>query len=78
MKLEKEENRLSLRKRKINDVIFSKRKINYKIQEEEEEDNENFINENDFKIPDDFKINIQKFIQDVNYIIYNISIFCIV
>lgn len=70
LKLEQEENKLSLRKNKINNILFSKRKIpNYLNETNEEFQREYLINMDDLNIPKDFKINFNKFCQNVSLIL---------
>lgn len=67
LKLEKEEIKLTLRKNKINNILFNKRKIlNYLNEANEEFQIEYLINMDELKIPQDFKINITKFFQNVS------------
>lgn len=75
-KLENEKLKLSLRKSKINDIIFSKRKIIYNT---EIENNENIkknysININDIQIPNELIIDIPKFIKNVRFFFYFILV----
>lgn len=70
LKLEQEEIKLSLRKNKINNILFSKRKIpNHPNETNEEFQREYLINMDDLNIPKDFKINFNKFCQNVSLIL---------
>ena len=66
LKLEKEEIRLNLRKNKINNILFSKRKINYMNEINDDIKYNYCININDFNIPQELNINISKFNKDVS------------
>jgi hypothetical protein len=66
LKLEKEEIRLNLRKNKINNILFSKRKINYMNEINDDIKYHYCININDFNIPQELNINISKFNKDVS------------
>ena len=76
MKLEQENKRLSLRKNKINNILYSKRKITCCIDNEFQK--EYVINQDDFHIPEEFKINITKFYQNVSIIIHFILCFILI
>ena len=67
LKLEKEEIRLNSRKNKINNIIFSKRKINYTNEINDDIKSYYCININDFNIPQELKINISKFNENVSF-----------
>lgn len=66
-KQENENLKLSLRKKKINQILFSKRKIT--IKENTEEIKQKYcINIEDIQIPNELKIDIQTFINKVRQI----------
>ena len=78
LKSEKEETRLSLRKNQLNNILSSKRKIS-NMSNINEEIKENYtISLDDIDIPEELKINISKFFQNVNILFYNVLciIFC--
>ena len=78
LKSEKEEARLSLRKSQLNNILSSKRKIS-NMNNINEEIKENYtISLDDIDIPEELKINISKFFQNVNILFYNVLciIFC--
>ena len=64
MKLDREESRLSLRKNKINEILFSKRRISY--TNDSEIDSEDTIDVNELAIPINQRINTQKLFQNVS------------
>jgi len=65
--------KLSLRKIKLNEILSSKRKINFNNEMNSKINEEYSIDLNDLLIPEEQKIDINKFYENVNYIIYNIS-----
>ena len=65
LKLEKEEIRLSLRKKKITSIISSKRKILYNIQNANDNKEKYTIELKDIKIPNEFQIDVSKFLDNV-------------
>ena len=65
LKLEKEEIRLSLRKKKITNIISSKRKISYNIQNINDNKEKYSIEFKDIKIPNECQIDISKFLDNV-------------
>ena len=65
--------RLSLRKSKINNILFAKRNIVNKLNEEFEKDY--LIYSCDFSIPENMKINISKLSQNVSSNIYLFLLF---
>lgn len=72
MKLDHEENRLSLRKKKITNIIASKRKISI-INEIKEKDNQDYLqNKDEINIPKELRINIEEFNKNVIINTYNI------
>jgi hypothetical protein len=72
LKSEKEEARLSLRKSQLNNILSSKRKIS-NMNNINEEIKENYtISLDDIDIPEELKINISKFFQNVNILFYNV------
>ena len=73
LKLENEKMRLTLRKNKINNIIFEKRKISYKKDNIDEIKKNYCINIDDIQIPNEFKIDIQKFYNKVR-ILYFIQV----
>ena len=78
LKSEKGEARLSLRKSQLNNILSSKRKIS-NMNNINEEIKENYtISLDDIDIPEELKINISKFFQNVNILFYNVLciIFC--
>ena len=74
LKLEKEEIRLNSRKNKINNIIFAKRKINYTNEINDDIKSYYCINTNDFNIPQELKINISKFNENVSLNLYHFII----
>lgn len=64
-KLENEKLKLSLRKNKINNIIFSKRKIIYNTENDEDVKKNYSININDIQIPNELIIDIPNFIKNV-------------
>lgn len=66
-KQENENLKLSLRKKKINQILFSKRKITFK-ENTEEIKQKYCINIEDIQIPNELKIDIQTFINKVRQI----------
>lgn len=77
-KLENEKIRLTLRKNKINNIIFEKRKISYKKDNIDEIKKNYGINIEDIQIANKYKIDIQKFCNKVRklnfYIFYYYSL----
>ena len=69
-KLEKEKEKLSLRKKKINNIILSKRKITYKTENKEEIKQKYIIKIDDIQISKENELDIPSFINNVR-IIYN-------
>lgn len=69
---EKEISKLSLRKSKINDIISSKRKINFNSEINSKLNEEYLIDINDIIIQENQKVDLNKFYENVNNIIYNI------
>lgn len=67
--------RLSLRKTKINNILFTKRNINLNNEINEEFKKEYIINDCDFSIPENMKINISKLSQNVSSNIYLFLLF---
>jgi hypothetical protein len=65
LKLEKEEIRLSLRKKKITSIISSKRKILYNIQNANDNKEKYTIEPKEIKIPNECQIDIPKFLDNV-------------
>lgn len=65
LKLEKEEIRLSLRKKKITNIISSKRKILHHIQNVNDNKEKYTIELKDIKIPNEYQIDIPKFLDNV-------------
>lgn len=65
LKLEKEEIRLSLRKKKITSIISSKRKILYNIQNANDNKEKYTIELKDIKIPNEWQIDVSKFLDNV-------------
>ena len=73
IRAEKENSRLTLRKINLNNILSSKRKINLSYESESNISEEYLIDINDFIIPEEQKIDLDKFYQNVTiYIIYNI------
>ena len=64
-KIENEKLKLSLRKNKINDIIFSKRKITYNKENYEYIKKKYSINIDDIQIQTDLKIDIPNFLKNV-------------
>lgn len=75
LKLEKEETRLSLRKNQLNNILSSKRKINYMSNVNDEIKEQYTIKLDDLDIPEELKINIPKFFQNVTYYLYNLLLY---
>lgn len=71
-KIEKEKEKLSLRKAKINNIIFSKRKITNKIYNKEEIKQKYNIKLDDIQISAEYKLDIPSLINKVR-IIYILS-----
>lgn len=67
--------RLSLRKTKINNILFTKRNIDLNNELNEEFKKEYIINDCDFSIPENMKINISKLSQNVSSNIYLFLLF---
>ena len=67
--------RLSLRKSKINNILFTKRNIDLNNELNEEFKKEYIINDCDFSIPENMKINISKLSQNVSSNIYLFLLF---
>ena len=65
LKLEKEEKRLSLRKKKITNIISSKRKILQNIQNANDNKEKYTIELKDIKIPNEWQIDVSKFLYNV-------------
>ena len=65
MKLEHEEIRLTLRKKKINNIISSKRKICMKNNIYEKNNQEYILNIDEINIPKELRINVEKFNKNV-------------
>ena len=78
LKSEKEEARLSLRKNQLNSILSSKRKICNMNNINNEIKEQYTISLDDINIPEELKINISKFFQNVNILFYNVLciIFC--
>ena len=70
---EKEISKLSLRKNKLNDILSSKRKINFNSEINSKLNEEYSIDLNDLSIPVEQKIDINKFYENVSYTLYNIT-----
>ena len=70
---EKEISKLSLRKNKLNDILSSKRKINFNSEINSKLNEEYSIDLNDLSIPEEQKIDINKFFENVSYTLYNIT-----
>jgi len=66
LKSEKEEARLSLRKNQLNNILSSKRKIGYMSNVNNEIKEQYTISLDDIVIPEELKINIPKFYENVN------------
>ena len=75
LKLENEKLRLTLRKNKINNIIFEKRKKSYKKDNIEEIKKNYSINIEDIQIPNEYIIDIPKLYNKVR-ILYLIKYFC--
>ena len=75
LKLENEKLRLTLRKNKINNIIFEKRKKSYKKDNIEEIKKNYSINLEDIQIPNEYIIDIPKLYNKVR-ILYLIKYFC--
>lgn len=67
LKLEKENLKLTLRKNKINEIIFSKRKITYRNNNIEDIKKKYSIKIEDIQIPNEFKLDIPNFINKVRH-----------
>ena len=66
LKAEKEESKLTLRKNNLQNLLSSKRKINFSKETDSRVDEEYLISLNDISIPEELKIDINKFYQYVN------------
>jgi len=75
LKLENEKLRLTLRKNKINNIIFEKRKKSYKKDNIEEIKKNYSINLEDIQIPNEYIIDIPKLYNKVR-ILYLIKYIC--
>ena len=64
---------LNLRKSHLDNFLSSKRKINFNNEINSKINEEYSIDLNDLLIPEEQKIDINKFYENVNYIIYNIT-----
>ena len=71
LKSEKEETRLSLRKNQLNIILSSKRKISNMSNINNEIKEQYTISLDDINIPEELKINIPQFFQNVNKFLYN-------
>ena len=71
LKSEKEETRLSLRKNQLNSILSSKRKICNMNNINNEIKEQYTISLDDINIPEELKINIPQFFQNVNIFLYN-------
>ena len=71
LKSEKEEARLSLRKNQLNIILSSKRKISNMSNINNEIKEQYTISLDDIDIPEELKINIPQFFQNVNIFLYN-------
>lgn len=69
LKSEKEEARLSLRKNQLNNILSSKRKIGYMSNVNNEIKEQYTISLDDIVIPEELKINIPKFYENVNILL---------
>ena len=67
-KLEKEKEKLSLRRKKINNIILSKRKITYKTENKEEIKQKYIIKIDDIQISKEYELDIPSFINNVRII----------
>ena len=67
--------RLSLRKSKINNILFTKRNIDLNNEINKEFEKEYIINSGDFSIPENMTINISKLSQNVSSNIYLFLLF---
>ena len=65
MKLEHEENRLNLRKKKINNIIASKRKISMINEIQEKDTQEYLLKLDEINIPKELRINLEEFNKNV-------------
>ena len=74
LKKEQENSKLALRKKRLNNILLSKRKIDFNNEINSKLNDEYFIDLKDIIIPDEEKIDINKFYQDVNNNLYNIKI----
>lgn len=72
LRAEKEQTKLTLRKNKLFNIISSKRKINFQNETDPVIEQEYLINLNDITIPEELKINLNKFFQNVIKQIYKI------
>lgn len=73
LKKEQENSKLNLRKKRLNNILSSKRKINFNNEINSKLNDEYLIDLNYIIIPEEAKIDISKFYQDVNNILYNIK-----
>lgn len=62
---EKEQTKLTLRKNKLFNIISSKRKLNFQNETDPIIEQEYLIHLNDFSVPEELKINLTKFFQNV-------------
>jgi len=69
LKSEKEEARLSLRKNQLNNILSSKRKIGYMSNVNNEIKEQYTISLDVIVIPEELKINIPKFYENVNILL---------
>ena len=74
LKKEQENSKLALRKKRLNNILLSKRKIDFNNEINSKLNDEYFIDLKAIIIPDEEKIDINKFYQDVNNNLYNIKI----
>ena len=72
LRAEKEQTKLTLRKNKLFNIISSKRKITFQNETDPVIEQEYLINLNDITIPEELKINLNKFFQNVIKPIYKI------
>ena len=73
LKEEKQNLKLTLRKNKINQILFTKRKISYAVNNNEEIRKKYSINIEELQISNELKIDIPSFLNNVRlyFIIYN-------
>lgn len=76
-KSEREHIKLNLRKKQINNIISSKRKLLYKIENDDEIKKQYYLDADEIQIPDEYKTDIYKFVDKVRifYIKYIIKFF---